>query len=468
MENNKSLPLLFLIHLCDVLMIIASAFIVYGLFNLFAPERICNLDVWRIIVLAILCFLLLAGIYPPIVLRRIVRVEIVIRNVMLTSLVCFMSFTVLLQLFRFPSYSRLYLIFFFLLFSLLLLVERLTVRYCVIKNRKKEKNVSHVLLVGAIGELEDLYYEFSLREYGMVVDGIFTNEENAKLPDGLSFLGRSSDVLGYIKDSAHKIDGVYCCMASLSRAEMLDVYRYCENNVIRFCALPIYISYLRRRMVVTTIGHSILLSSRPEPLRDFGNQMIKRMLDLFVSGVFLLTLFPIIYIVVAVFIKKQSPGPIFFRQKRSGYGGRDFYCLKFRSMHVNKDADRLQATKDDPRKFAFGDFMRRTSIDELPQFINVFMGDMSIVGPRPHMLAHTEEYGKIIDKYMVRHWVKPGITGWAQVNGFRGETRELSQMERRVHADIWYVENWTFWLDVRIIFHTFYDVLFHKGQETAY
>ncbi len=140
------------------------------------------------------------------------------------------------------------------------------------------------------------------------------------------------------------------------------------------------------------------------------------------------------------------------------------YGYKFRSMHVNDDADRLQATEDDPRKFPFGNFMRKTSIDELPQFWNVLRGDMSIVGPRPHMLAHTEKYDRLIDKYMVRHFVKPGITGWAQVTGFRGETRELWQMEGRVERDIWYMQHWSLWLDLRIIWLTV-KLMFKKDQQ---
>jgi len=147
--------------------------------------------------------------------------------------------------------------------------------------------------------------------------------------------------------------------------------------------------------------------------------------------------------------------------------GESFNILKFRSMHVNKDADTLQATKDDPRKFAFGSFMRRTNIDELPQFYNVLKGDMSVVGPRPHMLKHTEQYSKLIDSYMVRHFAKPGITGWAQVNGFRGETQELWQMTGRVKRDIWYIENWTVWLDIRIIYLTIKNMLARK-EEMAY
>ena len=164
--------------------------------------------------------------------------------------------------------------------------------------------------------------------------------------------------------------------------------------------------------------------------------------------------------------KIQSPGPIFFRQLRTGLDGKSFYCLKFRSMHVNKDADRLQATKDDPRKFSYGNIMRKTNIDELPQFINVLLGDMSVVGPRPHMLKHTEEYSNIINRYMVRHLAKPGITGLAQVSGFRGETQKLSQMEDRVKKDIEYIENWTLLLDIRIIVKTVTNVF--AGEKNAY
>jgi putative colanic acid biosynthesis UDP-glucose lipid carrier transferase len=129
-------------------------------------------------------------------------------------------------------------------------------------------------------------------------------------------------------------------------------------------------------------------------------------------------------------------------------------------MHVNADADRVQATKHDPRKFPFGEFMRKTNLDELPQFLNVLKGDMSIVGPRPHMIFHTEKYSALIGKYMVRHFSKPGITGYAQVTGFRGETEELWQMEGRIQKDIWYIENWSMWLDIKIIFKTALTIIF--------
>ena len=190
------------------------------------------------------------------------------------------------------------------------------------------------------------------------------------------------------------------------------------------------------------------LSIRREPLELLENRMMKRGFDIICSLLFLCILFPIIYVIVGLAIKISSPGPVFFKQKRSGEDGREFWCYKFRSMRVNAQCDTLQATEHDPRKTRIGDLIRKTNVDELPQFINVLKGDMSLVGPRPHMLKHTEEYSHLINKYMVRHFVKPGITGWAQVTGFRGETKELWQMEGRVQRDIWYIEHWTFLLDL--------------------
>ena len=165
-------------------------------------------------------------------------------------------------------------------------------------------------------------------------------------------------------------------------------------------------------------------------------------------------------------IKATSPGPIFFKQKRTGFKGKEFNCYKFRTMRVNADSDEVQATRNDPRKTRVGEFLRKTSLDELPQFINVFLGDMSVVGPRPHMVKHTLDYSKIIDKYMLRHLIKPGITGWAQVNGYRGETRELWQMERRVEYGGGDIEHWNFWLDIKIIFLTVFNAF--KGEKNGF
>lgn len=209
-----------------------------------------------------------------------------------------------------------------------------------------------------------------------------------------------------------------------------------------------------------------LLTVRREPLQAAYNRVLKRMFDIVFSLGVLLTIYPVMYVIVGILIKISSPGPILFKQKRTGIYGEEFDCYKFRTMRVNQQADLVQAREDDPRKTKIGDFMRRTNLDEFPQFVNVLVGDMSVVGPRPHMLKHTEQYSAIIDKYMVRHLVKPGLTGWAQVTGYRGETKTLEQMEGRVKRDVWYLENWSFFLDLKIIVVTVWNMF--TGERNAY
>ena len=240
---------------------------------------------------------------------------------------------------------------------------------------------------------------------------------------------------------------------------------FCDQHMIRFYYIPVSVETLGINLKRELIDDIEVYTTYENPLGNPVNKVIKRLFDVVVSSLALLLMLPFLPI-IALIIKCQSPGPIIFKQLRTGIDGHKFMMYKFRSMHVNSDADKVQATKDDPRKYAFGNFMRKTNIDELPQFWNVLKGDMSIVGPRPHMLAHTEMYSQLIGKYMVRHFMKPGVTGWAQVTGFRGETSELWQMEGRVKRDIWYMEHWSIWLDFRIIWLTIKSLFVH--DEHAY
>jgi putative colanic acid biosynthesis UDP-glucose lipid carrier transferase len=233
--------------------------------------------------------------------------------------------------------------------------------------------------------------------------------------------------------------------------------------MVRFYYVPVSVESIGLNLKRELLDDIEIYTTYENPLQNTLNKAIKRMFDIILSVILLIptiALMPIVWLM----IKLQSPGPLFFTQDRTGLDGENFKMYKFRSMHVNKDADKLQATKDDPRKFPFGHFMRKSNLDELPQFWNVLKGDMSIVGPRPHMLAHTETYSHLINKYMVRHFLKPGITGWAQVTGFRGETKELWQMEERVKREIWYMENWTIWLDIRIVWLTVKTMVSHDKR----
>ncbi|HMJ69143.1 MAG TPA: exopolysaccharide biosynthesis polyprenyl glycosylphosphotransferase [Cyclobacteriaceae bacterium] len=201
-------------------------------------------------------------------------------------------------------------------------------------------------------------------------------------------------------------------------------------------------------------------------LDDSRNQVVKRIFDLGFSLLFCLTVMWWFVPIIGLIIVLDSRGPVFFVQLRSGRGNRPFKCMKFRTMVVNVDADSRQASKNDTRITKLGHFLRRTSIDELPQFFNVLIGTMSVVGPRPHMLRHTDEYSKLIDQFMGRHYVKPGITGLAQCMGYRGETRDIADMENRVRMDRYYIENWTFWLDIKIIFLTVISLI--RGSDKAF
>jgi putative colanic acid biosynthesis UDP-glucose lipid carrier transferase len=200
------------------------------------------------------------------------------------------------------------------------------------------------------------------------------------------------------------------------------------------------------------------------PLNNLFNLILKRGFDIVLSFIFLVAVFPIIYIVLGIAIKLSSPGPIFFKQKRTGKQCKIFHCYKFRSMQINDDME--PATANDPRITRVGRFIRRTNLDELPQFINVLKGDMSVVGPRPHALWTDDEYAPAIDDYMLRYTVKPGITGWAQINGCRGETKRTEDMTKRVERDLWYMRNWTFFMDISIILKTIACMI--RGDKNAY
>ena len=184
------------------------------------------------------------------------------------------------------------------------------------------------------------------------------------------------------------------------------------------------------------------------------NRMLKRGFDVLFSLCFLCLLFPFVLLLVFVLTECTMPGRLFFVQKRTGLNGKTFKCYKFRTMRENPHSEVRQATKGDERVTRWGYIMRKTSLDETPQFINVLLGDMSIVGPRPHMLKHTDEFAEMVDGYMLRHQVKPGVTGWSQVNGYRGEIKKLEDIQNRVKYDLWYIDNWSFFLDIRIIFQT--------------
>lgn len=247
--------------------------------------------------------------------------------------------------------------------------------------------------------------------------------------------------------------------------DLTELIKEGEKQCVRLKFVP-DLTALEANFRFDKMGNFTVLCARTEPLEHIENRFKKRLFDGLVSSFAILFVLSWLYPILAIIIKIQSRGPVLFKQLRSGKDNKSFFCYKFRSMKMNDESNHVQASLDDDRITPIGKFMRRTSLDELPQFFNVLLGHMSVIGPRPHMLSHTEEYRRIIDKYMVRQFLKPGISGWAQVNGFRGETKQLKKMEERVEHDIWYMENWSVMLDVKVVFFTIINIF--KGEENAY
>lgn len=323
-------------------------------------------------------------------------------------------------------------------------------------------NYRRVVIVGTNPTARRLYSSLtSDAGFGYRVLGFF---DNATAPGFTgTYLGTLDSLSDYI--TRNQVHDVYYALSGENESSLLHAVKITDDAMVDFHYVPKISPYVARRFELANVGGLPVLTPLLNPLTQPLNRALKRTFDIIFSGCVLL-LSPIVFIPVAIAVKMSSPGPVFFRQKRTGYKGQEFYCLKFRTMKVNADADTRQATGHDPRKTKVGDFLRRTSIDELPQFINVLRGDMSIVGPRPHMLAHTEQYRELIDRYMIRHMVKPGITGWAQVTGYRGNTDELWKMQGRVDRDVWYIEHWSFMLDIKIIIKTVVNAI--KGEANAY
>jgi putative colanic acid biosysnthesis UDP-glucose lipid carrier transferase len=266
-----------------------------------------------------------------------------------------------------------------------------------------------------------------------------------------------------VREEVHEI---ICCVQNVNDPVFKQLVDFGLDSLIKVRLIVDFNQSNQQFIKLDQFDDHKIIDIVPILLDRNQNQFIKRIFDLLFSATFLVLIVSWFFPIIAMLIKLDSKGPIFFLQFRSGRDNKPFYCFKFRTMKVNSDADDKQATRDDPRITKLGAFLRKSSIDELPQFINVFFGNMSVVGPRPHMLKHTEEYSKLINKFMGRHYVKPGITGLAQCMGYRGETQTLADMENRVRLDRYYIENWTFWLDIKIIFLTVVSLI--RGSDKAY
>ena len=334
--------------------------------------------------------------------------------------------------------------------------------------RKSDKvllnNSRNAIIVGASRAGNELYDQFSSEVFkGYNLLGFF-DDDPSRVSHQHLYLGNTSLCMDYVLKN--NVDEIFCALPYSEHETIERLMSDSDKNLIRFKIVPEYHEYFKNTFYLQNMGNIPILSVRAEPLENILNRVIKRLFDIVFSLIIIIFVFSWLFPILAILIKLESKGPVFFTQKRSGRDNHAFKCYKFRSMRCNKQYEHIQATLGDPRITKIGTFLRKTSLDELPQFFNVLIGNMSTVGPRPHMLSHTDQYSQLIDQFMVRHFMKPGITGWAQINGLRGETKTTEAMLERVEADVWYLENWTFLLDIRIILLTVWKSV--AGDKNAY
>jgi putative colanic acid biosynthesis UDP-glucose lipid carrier transferase len=325
------------------------------------------------------------------------------------------------------------------------------------KYRERVKgNIRNVVVIGKskkANQLIDIFNE--RREFGYQFCAQFSpRDKDFELLNCFRFIVNNN------------IDEIYCSVSELKNDELSAFINFADNNLKTLKFLPDNKNIFSKKLKFEYYDYLPILSLRDIPLHNSLNAILKRTFDitfsLFVIFGILIWLGPLLALLISI----ESRGPVFFIQKRTGFDNDEFQCFKFRSMAVNDSSDFQQAGKNDMRVTKIGKFIRKTSIDELPQFYNVLFGNMSVVGPRPHMLKHTDEYASRVDKYMLRHFVKPGITGLAQIRGYRGEIEKESDIQNRIKFDIFYVENWSFFLDLKIIVQTVLNAV--RGEEKAY
>ncbi|WP_270566747.1 undecaprenyl-phosphate glucose phosphotransferase [Clostridium beijerinckii] len=365
--------------------------------------------------------------------------QVIKSNTVLTAILLSLLFTL-----KLVHISRLVIVIFYFVNIIIIIAKRFLLRRILSKMRTRGMNLKHVIIVGA-GEVANEYLNVinSNRSFGYNYSGYVSNNSNFEGEK----LGEYSDLYAVLDE--YKPDEVVCAL-DISDAKYLEgVVSDCEKSGTKISIIPFCYKYIPSQPYIDQIGSIPLINIRRIPLDNWGNAFIKRTLDIVGSFILIICTSPIM-IFTAITIKLTSAGPVIFKQKRVGLNKSLFTMYKFRSMRVNSHQETGWSTNSDPRKTKFGSFIRKFSIDELPQFFNVLKGDMSLVGPRPELPHFVENFKDEIALYMVKHQVKPGITGWAQVNGYRGDT----SIKKRIEFDIYYIENWNILMDISILFKT--------------
>ena len=388
---------------------------------------------------------------------RYTKVTNILRHIFTQFVFFFLILYAFIGFFKQPIISRLALAKYFSFVFIAVSILKFLNYVLLMKYRERVKgNIRNVVVIGKNKMTNQLINVFRERtEYGYLFKKQFCpKQKDFDIRDSLIYIANNN------------IDEIYCSVSSLQNEELLMFIDFADNNLKTLKFIPDNKNIFSKKLKFEYYDYVPILSLRDIPLHSPINAFLKRTFDVVFSLIVIFGLLIWIAPLLAILIRLESKGPIFFIQKRTGVDNREFQCYKFRSMAVNNSADERQAGKNDMRVTKIGKFIRGTSIDELPQFYNVLFGHMSVVGPRPHMLKHTDEYANKVDKYMLRHFVKPGITGLAQVRGYRGEIETESDILNRIKFDIFYIENWSFFLDLKIIVQTMLNAI--TGEEKAY
>lgn len=362
-----------------------------------------------------------------------------------------------------PAYFKSFCYSYLILITIVLVLQKIFVHGFNIP-KKRDTNKTNVLIIGG-GKLGMNFYKYinSNPSYGYRVVGVLDDKPAPELNG--HYLGKVNE-LENIFNSDNNINEVVVALPNKAVNSVKNIISISNNQAVRVRIMPDYSEFVSPGFTVESFGGMVMVNPRPEPLEAYHWRLAKRFFDVIFSMLVLIVLCSWLFPIVALVIKLSSRGPVFFKQLRSGKNKVPFYCYKFRSMFLNDDANLRSATKNDPRVTLIGKILRKTNIDEMPQFFNVLMGDMAVVGPRPHMVSQNGMYSKIVSKYLMRQLVKPGVTGWAQVSGFRGEIKTTVDMQNRIEHDVWYMEHWSFWMDIKIIFLTIRNMI--KGDEHAF
>lgn len=356
---------------------------------------------------------------------------------------------------RIVDFSRIAVALYYVVSSVLLLGKRVIIGLVLKREREKGYNQKHVVVVGNGKHALDYIQSVNRhKELGYTIDGYVSKTQKEELG---RCLGTYEDLEQILTDPS--IDEVMVALESHEAEFMKGIINACDKSGVKVCIIPFFNDYIPAHPSIDVIGSTKIINIRDIPLDDVQNAFAKRLGDILFSAIILILTSPIL-IIVAILIKLSSPGPIIFKQERIGLNKRPFYMYKFRSMKLNDESNTAWSTNTDDRRTKIGSFIRKFSIDEFPQFFNVLKGDMSIVGPRPEIPHYVDQFKEEVPLYLVRQKVRPGITGLAQVNGFRGDT----SIEGRVEQDIAYIENWTLWLDIKIIFRTIFGGMINSEK----